>query len=232
MTPRATGSGSDSTAGTTPSSDSHSRSSADSDSDTNTNPSLNPNSDETTLTWLALAADETVHWRGGPRLQTGYPWVGLAALGTATVLAAVSLEVLSWLGLLWLPLFVAPALWQYAQLSRTEFVITTRRIAIRRGVLGRSVRTVALDHVQNTTVTQDPIARLAGYGTVSIRTAAGAELAFWNVDGPSAVRERLEAQRTDDAGGDRAPEIPGTIEQWEAVLDAVRDLRRHVERSL
>ncbi|MFC4544497.1 PH domain-containing protein [Halosolutus amylolyticus] len=179
------------------------------------------------VAWLTVGADEEVRWQGGPRIQTVYPWVALAVVGALVIAAAVVLEVLSPLGLLWLPVLAAPGCWQYARVSRTTFLITNRRVAVRSGVLGVTVRVVGLERVQNTRVTQNPIGRLIGYGRVTIETAGGSDLVFWNVETPSDVRARLEAQRT----GPESRRLPGSREQWASVLAEVRAWRRALDRS-
>ncbi|ELZ00022.1 PH domain-containing protein [Natrialba asiatica] len=191
------------------------------------------------LAWLALAPDEPIRWRGRPRIQTIYPWLAVTLLGTLTLLAAVVRELVPWQGLLLVVLLVVPTAWQYARLSRTVFVITARRVAIRQGVLGRSVRTVSLEHIQNTTVTQGVAGRFVGYGTVSIDTAGGTLLAFWNVDDPSSVRRTLNRYRSRCrdrrlqseavSRSARSEPIPGTLAQWQAVREEVRAARRALD---
>ncbi|TYL40541.1 hypothetical protein CV102_02945 [Natronococcus pandeyae] len=180
---------------------------------------------ERSLSWLALESDEEIRWHGQPRLQTVYSWFAVAVLGMVALSAAVALDVLSVRGLLWLPVFAVLPLWQYARIAKTVFVITDRRLATRRGVLGVTVNSVALDRIQNTTVTQGSLGRLIGYGTVVIETAGGSDLAFWNVDEPLAVRAELEssADRLEKGG------VPGTPEQWQSVLEEVRGWRRAIE---
>ncbi|TYT63461.1 PH domain-containing protein [Natrialba swarupiae] len=184
-----------------------------------------------TLEWLSLAGDgtdagETIRWRGGPRIQTAYPWVGLAAAGVVAALAAVVLELLPVVALAGVPLPALVAFWALASVSRTEYVVTDRRIAIRRGVLGVDVDTVGLERVQNTAVSQHAIARVVGYGTVTIEAASGATFAFRNVEEFDAVHDRLEDQRH----GGRTADLPGSVEEWEAILAEVRGWRRALER--
>ncbi|RQH00126.1 PH domain-containing protein [Natrarchaeobius oligotrophus] len=150
----------------------------------------------------------------------------MAVIVAAGVLGAAALSIVSPLALVWLPIVALPAAWAFLRVSRTEYVITSRRIAIRRGVLGVSVDVVGLERVQNTTVTQHPIGRAIGYGTVAIEAASGATFAFRTVEKPTAVRERLESRRART----RPDEAPGTVAEWEAILDEVRRWRRAVER--
>ncbi|MFP8953202.1 PH domain-containing protein [Natrialbaceae archaeon A-arb3/5] len=185
------------------------------------------------LEWLGLSGPaeaesaETIRWRDGPRIQTAYPWVGLAVSATVAILAAVALELVSILAVLWLPFVCLPAVWALASVSRAAYVITDRRLAIRRGVLGVRVQTVGVERVQNTAVTQHAIARAVGYGTVTIEAASGATFAFRNVADPDSVRDRIEAQRDRP----RTHELPGSIDEWEAVLTEVRAWRRALEKA-
>ncbi|SEQ48480.1 PH domain-containing protein [Natrinema salaciae] len=176
--------------------------------------------------WLPLAADERIRWRGGPRIQTVLPWVAFALVGTTVLVAAIAVDALPILAAVGLPIAVAPALWQYARVSRTAFVVTNAVAATRHGVFGRTVRTVSLERIQNTTVEQDPIGRIVGYGTVTLETASGTEIRFWNVEDPGRVRDRLEAERERLTGA----EIPGGRDQWDTVLDEVRAWRQRLER--
>ncbi len=177
--------------------------------------------------WLVLGDDEAIRWQDGPRIQTVYPWIGLAVLGIGGIGAAVAFGVVSVLGFLWLPIVATPACWQYARVSRTVFLLTNRRVAIRSGVFGVRVRVVGLDRIQNTTVSEDVVGRLVGYGRVRIETAGGSEVVFWNVENAPAVRSRLDANRN----AATSTGVPGTRDQWGTVLDEVREWRRALDRS-
>ncbi|MFU8869768.1 PH domain-containing protein [Natronococcus sp.] len=175
--------------------------------------------------WLALEPDERLRWRGRPRIQTVYPWVAVTVFAMAAVAAGVALEFLTILALGWLPVLAAVPLWPYARLARTEFVITDRRLAIRRGVVGVSVRTAGLERIQNTTVTQGVLERVIDAGTVSIETASGSTLAFRSIDAPVGVRAELERA----AGESGTAAVPGTQAQWTAIRDVVRGWRVALE---
>ncbi|NGM67406.1 PH domain-containing protein [Natronolimnobius sp. AArcel1] len=184
------------------------------------------------LEWLVLESDEEIRVRTGPRIQTVYPWLAIALVGVAVVSIAVWIEVISLLGALWIPVFVAPAIWQYAQVTRTAFLVTTHRVAVRSGVFGRSVRVVGLERVQNTTRKQHALGRLAGYGTVTIETASGSILTFWNVEEPASVQASLESVTQSGNGDIEDPAaVPGSSAQWQAVLEEVRGWRRALEQT-
>lgn len=177
--------------------------------------------------WLVLDADEEIRWRGGPRVQTVYPRLALAIVGTIAIFAAVAADLVSPLALGVLPVVVAPAGWQYVRVSRTVFLLTNRRIVMKSGVLGLSVRFLGLDRIQNTAFEQGVTGRLFDYGSVEIEPAGGSPLTFWNVDDPASVRARLDAQR--EGGSSNA--VPGSYDQWIAVLEEVREWRRALDRS-
>ena len=180
---------------------------------------------ERIASWLALESDERLRWRGRPRIQTVYPWLAGTVLAMAAVAVGVVLEFLTILALGWIPVLAAVPVWPYVRLARTEFVITDHRLAIRRGVVGVSVRTVGLDRIQNTTVTQGTLETVIDAGTVSIETASGSTLAFRSVDAPLEVRAELERA----AEGSERAGVPGTRDQWTAIRDAVRGWRVALE---
>lgn len=178
-------------------------------------------------TWLALERGEDLDWLGGPRIQSAYPWVGLGVVASLVIVGVVVLEFVSPLALLVIPLVVAPAAWASLRIARTAYAITTRRVAVRTGVLGVSVTTVGVERVQNTTVSQHPLGALIGCGTVTVETAGGRELAFRNVDAPGPVRERIDRRRDRDASS----RFPGSREDWLAIHEEVRAWRRALERG-
>lgn len=179
--------------------------------------------------WLPLDRDERIVWRGGPRIQTTYPALALALVGVllgalALVGDAVPRPVA---GLA--PVAVAVAGWSYLRVARTTYVVTTAAAYARSGVLGVRVTALDLERVQNSSASQHALGRALGYGTVTVDAAGGdgAELEFRSVENPGRVRSLVDA-RADRARGD---DVPGTVEQWEAVLEEVRGWRRAVDRG-
>ena len=175
--------------------------------------------------WCWLAENETVVWEGRPRLTTVLGSVGLG-LGI-TLLGgwlAVSVDpLLAAVGLIGL---VIP-IWSYLWIQRTTYLVTTRAVWEKTGVLGRSVRRVSLSKVQNTAYEQSARGSLFGYGTVTIEVAGGRDLAFRRIDNPRPVQEAIN----DEVDLDNR-ELPGSIEQWQAVLSTIREIRRVLETRL
>lgn len=173
-------------------------------------------------TWLFLHDGETVAWEGKPRLSAA---IGGVIAGTAIVgiclAAAITVD----------PRLAAASLvgigvvaWQLLRIRHTSYVITTRAIWLKRGVLGVTVRRVGLPQAQNTAYSQSLTGSIFGYGTVSVEVAGGPDLAFRRVDDPETVRRAI----TSRIGGDET-ETPGTVEQWEEVLAIVRELKTAVD---
>jgi hypothetical protein len=170
--------------------------------------------------WLTLDPGEEVVWTGSPRLSTIIPavvvgLVGLLAVGYAVVVLRSSLALLG------LPVAVAVPAYAYLQVTNTEFLVTDRAVYAKTGVVGRRVVQSSLAKVQNSSFSQDVFGSLFGYGTVRLEVAGGNDVDFYRIDDPEAVR-RLVDQAT---GGT----IPGSLEQWRAVLEEVRALRSAVE---
>lgn len=175
---------------------------------------------------LNLAPGEAVEWTGSPRITAVLPAaaVGLVLLGFGVGFAVVGEGLAGPLGGL---LLVAGGLavpgWSYLQIVNTEFTVTDRALYRRTGVLSRSVRQVELDRVQDSSFSQHVRGWLFGYGTVTFDVAGGGALRFDRIDGPKAVRQLVDRKRQGRA------DVPGSLDQWEAILEEVRALRRAVE---
>ncbi|UPM44042.1 PH domain-containing protein [Halocatena salina] len=186
---------------------------------------------------LSLDAEETVHWTDHPRLVLIIPdtVVGtmLMVVGITAILVPeiatplLSAEITPWLGVLVLPGIALPA-WSYLVVVNTVFVITDRALYVKQGVFRKRVDRIRHSRVQNSSFSQGYREKIFGYGTVSVDTAGvSAAIRFYDIDNPEAVRERIDARASES--GETG--IPGSIEQWNAVLEEVRALRAVVESS-
>ncbi|WP_253736954.1 PH domain-containing protein [Halohasta salina] len=173
--------------------------------------------------WRWLRASETELWEGRPRLTTiaGSVAAGLAVLVAAVWLASTVDPRLATVGLLGIPLPIVA----YLQVQRTTYLLTTRAIWVKTGVLGRSVRRVTLSKVQNTAYEQSVRGSIFGYGTVTVEVAGGEDIHFRRISDPRSVQEAINEQI--DHGEARG--VPGTPEQWQAVLSTLREIRRRVD---
>jgi uncharacterized membrane protein YdbT with pleckstrin-like domain len=171
--------------------------------------------------WVTLDTGETVAWDGQPKLTTALPGVGmgLALLVGATWLVIVQNELV--VGLLLGVAGVSVGLWAYLKVGNTEYVLSDRAVYTRQGVLGIRISESSLSKIQNSAFSQDALGSVFGYGTVTLEIAGGDDIQFRRIEDPETVR-RLVDQATGE-------EIPGSLEQWRAVRDEVRALRKAVE---
>ncbi|ESP88563.1 PH domain-containing protein [Candidatus Halobonum tyrrellensis] len=182
---------------------------------------------------LPLAPDEDVVWSDRPRLSAAAPAV-VAGVLVAVVSVGAALAPAVRLRLpTWLPPLVAlagvfvgalVAGWPLLSLLNTRYVLTDRAAYVKRGVVGRSVSRARLSMVQDSAYAQSLSGSVFGYGTVELRTAGG-QFDFRRVDDPAGVRTLVDRQR----GSGDADRLPGTPDQWRAVLAEARALRRTVE---
>ena len=114
--------------------------------------------------------------------------------------------------------------WALLRVRRTEYLLTTRALWLKRGVAGRTVRRVGLGKVQNTAYSRSVTGSAFGYGTVTVEVAGGDDLRFRRIDDPEAVQTAI-TDRT--AGADER--VPGSAAQWRSVLSVVREIRAAVE---
>lgn len=189
--------------------------------------------DETTSVgdWLALGEGEEVRWNGHPRLTTVFPSVVVGlALAVGPVVAVLwdvpeTTPDLPPFVLLLVPVGVAIPAWSYLAVTNTRFVVTDRALYRKTGVLSRRVRRVSLDRVQNSHFRQGVRGSLFGYGSIDFEVAGGGRVAFENVENAREFRAFVDERFGGESG------IPGSVEQWTAVLEVVRALRRAVEES-
>ncbi|KAB1196511.1 MULTISPECIES: PH domain-containing protein [Haloferax] len=171
--------------------------------------------------WMARGVDEVVVWEGRPRIQTILPAVvvGVVVLAGAVAVAfAVDQPLVGVVGLVG----VAIPLLAYARVTNTRFAVTDRALYRKTGILSRTVQRVSLDRVQNSTFSQGLTGSMFDYGTVSVEAAGGGGIQFEDVNDPREVRSVIDRRLGDET-------LPGTVEQWTAVLDEVRALRTTLE---
>ena len=91
----------------------------------------------------------------------------------------------------------------------THYLISTRRITIRRGVLSKREQTAHIDRLQNVTIEQSVFDRLFRVGMVDFDTAgadADANLRFWGINDPHGLRDKIAVEYL---GGDDPPHRGG-----------------------
>lgn len=178
--------------------------------------------------WLSLDPDEEIVWVGEPVLMS---LVGTAVVGVLLIPFLVGIVVL-----LALP-------FSYLSLKNTDFVVTTKSLYVKKGVVSTSIETVDIDKIQNTEYSQSFWGKQFDYADIDVSTAgsSGAEITFSSIANARAVRERIselgnEARRdsgarSDDgsgsrrAGGDRLDELV-------AELRATREAMERIEAKM
>jgi uncharacterized membrane protein YdbT with pleckstrin-like domain len=82
--------------------------------------------------------------------------------------------------------------WYYRQTS--EYVLTTRRVIVGRGLWTRTTREVFLNRVSGVDVEQTLPGRLGNFGTVVVMGFAGPQDVFQNIEDPNGFRMMVEQQ--------------------------------------
>ncbi len=172
--------------------------------------------------WWFQADNEAIVWRGHPKLSAATSGVGAGIL-ICVLAAAVAVLVNPWVlasGIVGIGII----LWAVARVRRTKYLLTTRSVWLKRGILRQTVRRVGLSKVQNTAYSQSITGTVFGFGTVEIEVAGGRDLRFQRIDTPESVQTAIA-----DRVGRTETNIPGSIAQWRSVLTLVRDIRTAVE---
>lgn len=92
---------------------------------------------------------------------------------------------------------------RFAQLRRTEYVATERRVYARAGLVGTTVNQLTYDKITDITFHQDLLGRMFGYGSVTLQTAGSnqAPITMVGLGAPLAAKETVERWRDAAVGG-------------------------------
>lgn len=90
-------------------------------------------------------------------------------------------------------LFLIPVLWHYLQWRRRRYFLTNHRLIREEGLLGREIRSIGLEKVQDITVSYSLFGRLLRYGTLKVETAGEqGQMVLENIPNPEQVAEELQ----------------------------------------
>lgn len=138
-----------------------------------------------------VVADLRPHW-----IAIARPFAATVALIAAAACAFVVSSSPSWVLAALLAAFAAAMLWLlggYLRWRSTSLVLTTDRLVLRRGVLGRHGREIPLGRLADVGFDQSPWQRLLGYGSLLLQaTGASAPDVIPRIARPAAV-QRLVA---------------------------------------
>ena len=167
---------------------------------------------EVDLDWLTLDDGEEVLWASTPHKSSLVP-----ALAIGIPLSLV---------LIGIPIVISA----YLTYKNTNFVVTTRGLYRKRGILSRDVKQIGFEKVQNISYSQTPVGSQLGYGTVEISTAgsSGVELRFRNIPTPADIQElisreieRREGPRRDDDDQDAEEVLDAILAELQAIRQAL-----------
>jgi len=175
-----------------------------------------------TFEWLSLDEDEEIVWSGAPTPL---------AMGIGTIATGVILIPFFLIGLL---VLVGP----YLRLSNTEYVLTTKAVYERHGILSETIETARLDRIQTTEYSQSAVERQLGYGSVRISTAGsgGAQITFRAIDRPrdvqTAIQRLREGRGSDGDSGSRDGDGEADVDAVVAEPRRTREALEAVNRTL
>jgi uncharacterized membrane protein YdbT with pleckstrin-like domain len=177
--------------------------------------------------WLSLDPDEEIVWVGEP--------VKLSLVGTAIVGVILTFFLVGIVILLALP-------FSYLSIKNTDFVVTTKSLYVKKGVLSTNIETVDIDKIQNTEYNQSFWGKQFDYANIDISTAgsSGAEITFQSIRNARAVRERISelGNRARSGRGSGAADADGTaprddrLDELIAELRATREAMERIEARL
>ena len=184
--------------------------------------------------WMSLDPNEEVVWTGRPRLHVVL-WVAVPALAVPGVLVVVWQTLLAaFVGMLAWVTITALA---YVFVTNIDYVVSTKYVYAKRGVLGRSVTQLGLHNIQDTTLSQGIFGTYSGYGTVSFSTAGGegTTLSFHVVDDPSSVQSAIDRQVREArtvANAVESHHARGGVDDLLSELRATREAAHRIDQAL
>ncbi|WP_207589688.1 PH domain-containing protein [Halomontanus rarus] len=181
------------------------------------------------FSWLSLDADEEVVWSGRPRLHVVL-WLAVPALSIPALMVVVWPRLLS--ALVGVSAWAAVTALGYVYVTNIDYVVSTKYVYSKRGVLGRAVTQIGLHNIQDTTLSQGIFGTHSDYGTVSFSTAGGegAALAFSLVDDPSTVKSAVDRQVSSVRKGTTDRRERSKAEGVDDLLSELRATREAAQR--
>lgn len=143
--------------------------------------------------WLSLDPDEEIVWAGTPR------WIVVAPVALVALVAPVLLLLVwptAWSALAGAAVWLAVVYASLVYVRNVDFVVSTKYLYSKRGVLGRAVTQMGLQNVQDATLRQGIFGTQFGHGTISFSTAGGDgdELRMYSIEAPTEVKARVDEQ--------------------------------------
>jgi uncharacterized membrane protein YdbT with pleckstrin-like domain len=85
-------------------------------------------------------------------------------------------------------------LWSLMQRNAMEMALTTRRVVIKTGVVGRNTTEMPLNKVESIQVNEPALGRILGYGTILIIGTGGTSEPFEQIQNPLEFRRQVQQQ--------------------------------------
>ncbi|MDF9745213.1 PH domain-containing protein [Natrinema salsiterrestre] len=165
------------------------------------------------LEWLSLDDGEDVIWAGGPDRRTLIP---AFAIGIPLSIVLIGLVIIAS---------------EYLRVTNTHYVVTTRALYKKTGVLSRDVKRIEHAKVQDISYSQSALGTHFGYGSVEVSTAGGSgvEMAFKSVPDPKAVQQRISERIKRERGESGDEHTKDDV--LEEILTELRAIRTAVEED-
>lgn len=163
--------------------------------------------------WMTLGDDEKIEWRSHPSILPSLKDIGFGiAISLASLILGVRFSELLVQQdplLLLVPVIgffggIAIALYQYALVKSTFFVITNKKFVRKDNIFAIETQKIPTSKIQNKDYSQTVIQKILNIGDLSIMTAGtgGVETTMVNVPNPKEPYEYLEDGMQDTDGED------------------------------
>lgn len=129
-----------------------------------------------------------------PVYRASVHWVIYARTLLVLALAVGSTFIHDYLAIAMVVATVGVGIASFIARRSTEFVITTRRVIAKRGVVRRRTVETLLEKVEAVSIDQSLLGRILNYGNVTVQGTGGTEESFTLVSDPMALRKTIHEQ--------------------------------------
>jgi uncharacterized membrane protein YdbT with pleckstrin-like domain len=118
----------------------------------------------------------------------------VALLGVATIVVTHAADIAPYAGIGVLAVAAGLGIVAFLKTTTTEFLITNRRLIVKRGITSRRTLETLLEKVEAVTVEQHLMGRIFGYGKVTVIGTGGTSETFSLVSDPMHLRQVIHDQ--------------------------------------
>lgn len=153
-------------------------------------------------TSLPLLSNEQIIFRARPHFIIPFSFIlAIWAVGTLFLWLLIKFEIINFIPqispliieIIYISAFVFVGLIIFLSWLKTEYILTSKRVEWRFGIIGQSVLSIALGHIENILLSISIIGRIFNFGNIKIEPAGlTSSIKFNGIADPQKHKEQIE----------------------------------------